>query len=191
MNHIGTVELKTPRLRLRKFVLDDAEAMYRNWASDPEVTKYLMWPTHANSDISRMVIDSWVKEYDHSNYYQWAIEFEGEPIGSITAVHVDERAQKVEIGYCIGKPWWHKGIMSEALSALIRFFFEEVGVNRIQARHDISNPNSGGVMRKCGMIHEGTLRQADLTNQGICDSCVYGILRSDYFGERPEVECNR
>ena len=62
MKHVGTVELKTPRLVLRKFTLDDVNAMYRNWASDPEVTKYLTWPTHSVPDISRFVLESWVGE---------------------------------------------------------------------------------------------------------------------------------
>lgn len=188
MNHVGTKILKTRRLILRPFTMEDAEAMYRNWASDPEVTKYLTWPTHGDVGISRMVLESWVNEYQSKDYYQWAIVFEGAPIGSIAAVSVSDTDEKVEIGYCIGRKWWHKGIVSEALSAVILFFFEEVGINRIEAKHDANNPHSGGVMRKCGMKYEGTLRQANRNNQGICDSCVYGILRSEYFGERNEME---
>jgi ribosomal-protein-alanine N-acetyltransferase len=108
----------------------------------------------------------------------------GEPIGSISAVKVNDTAQWVEIGYCIGKNWWHRGYMSEALKALIRFFFEEVGVGRICARHDPRNPNSGAVMRKCGLICEGTLRRSDWNNQGICDEVVYGILREEYDADK-------
>ena len=59
------------------------------------------------------------------------------------------------------------------------FFFEEVGAGRIQARHDLRNPNSGAVMVKCGMKFEGTHRQADRNNQGICDASYYGILASE------------
>lgn len=187
MNHIGTKELKTERLVLRPFAVADAEAMYRNWASDPDVTKYLTWPAHADAGISRMVIESWVREYERDDYYQWAIEFENQPIGSISVVNGNDAVRKVEIGYCIGKKWWHRGIVSEAVSALIRFFFEEVGANRIEAKHDANNPHSGGVMQKCGMKYEGMLRQADRNNQGICDSCFYGILRSEYFGEGTEM----
>jgi ribosomal-protein-alanine N-acetyltransferase len=87
----------------------------------------------------------------------------------------------VHIGYCIGKKWWHKGITSEALLALIKYFFEKVGVNRVESRHDSNNQNSGKVMSKCGMKHEGTMRQADKNNQGICDYCEYGILAEEYF----------
>jgi len=62
----------------------------------------------------------------------------------------------------IGRNWWDKGHVSEALAALIHFFFEEVGVNCVQSRHDPQNPNSGKVLAKCGMKHEGTLRQSDI-----------------------------
>ena len=187
MNHVGTKELKTERLILRPFTVADAEAMYCTWASDPDVTNFLTWPTHSDVTISRMVLESWEKEYRNPDYYQWAIVFEGKPIGSIAAVSISDLEDKVEVGYCIGKAWWHKGIVSEALAALISFFFETVGTNRIEAKHDANNPHSGGVMRKCGMTYEGTLRQANRNNRGICDSCVYAILRSEYFGKGTEM----
>lgn len=182
MKHLGTKTIHTARLILRRFTIDDAQAMFENWASDPEVVKYLTWPAHSSPEISRMVLEDWISNYDRSDYYQWAIEFEGEPIGSISVVSGNDAAELVHIGYCIGRHWWHKDIMSETLAAVIRFFFEEVGVNRIETRHDPNNPHSGAVMRKCGMIYEGTLRQSDRNNQGICDACWYSILRSEYFG---------
>ena len=87
----------------------------------------------------------------------------------------------VHIGYCIGRTWWNKGYTSEALKELLRFFFEEVGVNRIESRHDPRNPNSGKVMLKCGLNYEATLRQSDKNNQGICDAAHYAILAEEYF----------
>lgn len=182
MNHLGTKIIETERLILRPFTEEDAEAMFRNWASDSEVTKYLTWPTHDSVEVSRFVLHDWISHYAEPGYYQWAIVPKDlvEPIGSIAAVQVNDTAQWVEIGYCIGKQWWHKGYVSEALKALIAFFFDEVGVGRIQARHDPRNPNSGAVMRKCGMVCEGTLRRADRNNQGICDVVVYSMLREEY-----------
>jgi len=76
----------------------------------------------------------------------------------------------------------HQGITSEALSALISFFFKEVKVNQIEARHDTKNPNSGKVMKKCGLIYEGTIKQGDINNQGICDCSIYGLVAEDYRG---------
>lgn len=182
MNHLGTQKLETERLILRKFTLDDSGAMYRNWASDPEVTKYLTWPTHESENISKEVLKDWTSSYVQKDYYQWAIVLKAEskePIGSIAVVHKNDNIQMVHLGYCIGQKWWHKGITSEALNAVIDFLFNEVGVNRIEAMHDSNNPNSGKVMKKCGMIYEGTLRQAGRNNEGLCDVCCYAILKSD------------
>ena len=70
--------------------------------------------------------------------------------------------------------------INEAFEAVIRFMFDEVGVNRLEARHNVDNPNSGGVMKKCGLTYEGTLRQAATDNTGLMDLSVYSILRSEY-----------
>ena len=187
MNHHGTQRIETERLLLRRFAREDAEAMYKNWASDEVVTKYLTWPTHSNIDVSRSVIENWVNSYSDEKSYQWAIvlkENGDEPIGSIGAVHMNEAVSMVHVGYCIGKAWWHRGITSEAMKAVIDFFFEKVGANRIEARHDPRNPNSGKVMKKCGMKYEGTLRSSGQNNQGICDECYYGLLKEDLSGSR-------
>lgn len=73
----------------------------------------------------------------------------------------------------------HKGITSEALQAIINFLFDKVGMERIESRHDPRNPNSGAVMKKCGMQYEGTFRKSDWNNQGICDASYYSILSED------------
>ena len=182
MKHLGTKQLETERLILRRFRVSDAQAMYENWARDSEVTKYLTWPAHSGPEVSEAVLSAWEKEYAKETYYQWAIvlkENGDEPIGSISVVGSREDIAMVHIGYCIGRAWWHRGITSEALKAVMDFFFDEVGVNRVECRHDSNNPHSGMVMKKCGMRYEGTLRQADRNNQGLCDACMYGLLRSD------------
>ena len=181
MKHCGTQRLETERLILKRFVLEDAAAMYKNWASDADVTKFLSWPTHTSQKISECVITDWVKKYDDEKYYQWAIVLKttSEPIGSISVVRMNENISMAHIGYCIGKKWWHQGITSEALKAVVDFLFDEVGANRIESYHDPNNPNSGGVMKKCGMRYEGTLRSYLKTNQGIIDACVYAILKSE------------
>lgn len=79
----------------------------------------------------------------------------------------------------MGRKWWGRGIMPEALRAVTAFLFDEVGVNRVEATHDLNNPKSGRVMDKAGMKQEGILRQAGLNNQGICDKVVHAILKED------------
>ena len=182
MNHTGTQRLETDRLVLRRFKREDAKAMYKNWASDSEVTKFLMWPPHESPEVSFGIIDDWIEHYSDNSYYQWAIvlkENGDEPIGCISVVSMKDEISSVHIGYCIGKKWWHKGITSEALKAVMDYLFDVVGVNRIESRHDPRNPNSGKVMQKCGMKYEGTLKSADWNNQGICDACYYALLKSE------------
>lgn len=180
LKHKGTQTIETPRLILRRARIEDAEPMFRNWANDPDVTKYLTWPPHGDIDVTKKVIENWIAGYEMDDYYQWMIVLKqtGEPIGSIMASTMG-RAQSAHIGYCIGKAWRHQGIMSETLKAVMDFLFDEVGYHRVEAMHDPNNPNSGKVMKKCGMQFEGTLRQADRNNQGICDACYYGLLKSE------------
>ena len=59
MEHKGTVTLETPRLILRRLTLADAEPMYRNWASDPGVTKFLTWPTHSSVEVTKQILALW------------------------------------------------------------------------------------------------------------------------------------
>lgn len=183
MEHKGTVNIETERLLLRRFTEEDAPAMFANWAHDEKVTAYMTWPAHKSVDITKRVISGWIESYKNDDFYQWAIVLKdiNEPIGSISVVGKNEKVCSVEIGYCIGAKWWNQGIVTEAFSAVIRFFFEEVKVNRIAARHDTNNPASGRVMAKCGLKYEGTLRQADFNNTGIVDVSAYSILASEYY----------
>ena len=190
LTHKGTQTIETCRLLLRKASREDAQPMFRNWASDPEVTKYLTWPTYEKVETAYPILDMWIKGYEKPDFYQWMIVLKeiDEPIGSISSVHQRDDIGEVEIGYCIGRNWWHQGIMSEALGAVMAYFFEEIGMNRVKAKHDPRNPNSGAVMRKCGMQYEGTSRASDRNNQGICDIATYGILRKDWKKNRHFME---
>jgi len=182
MKHLGTQTLTTQRLILRPFTLEDAPAMYRNWAGDPQVTRFLTWPTHESEEASRAIIGSWVPHYTEDNRYEWAIVLKslGEPIGSLGVVTMDDAVEACEVGYCIGRRWWRQGITGEALGAVLQFLFERVGFNRVQARHDVNNPNSGRVMAHCGMTREGVLRQSARNREGLCDMAVCAILAGEY-----------
>ena len=124
LTHKGTITIETPRLILRRARMEDAEPMFRNWANDADVTKYLTWPPHENLEVTKKLLASWVESYEEDDYYQWMIVLKeiDEPIGSIMASTVG-RAQSAHIGYCIGKRWWHQGIMSETLKAVMDFLF--------------------------------------------------------------------
>lgn len=180
---LETRRIETKRLILRQFEIEDAHDMFVNYASDPEVTKYLRWPayTEETEAVGRM---HWMRDqYAAGNVGDWAIELKeiGQLIGGIGIVGINENAKSVHIGYCLGRNWWHQGIMSEAFTAVISYCFTEGGVNRIEAMHDPNNPHSGDVMKKCGLRYEGTSRQSDWNNQGICDAAHYAILKEDWL----------
>lgn len=183
LNHKGTINLETERLTLRQFTEEDATDMYNNWASDSEVTKYLTWPTHGSVETTRKVIGMWLEDYKDKEYYQWAIELKesGQVIGSISLMNIDNHIENCEIGYCIGKAFWNRGIVAEAFSYIIDFAFNQVGFQRITGRHHVSNPASGRVMEKCGLKYEGLLRKISRNGSGILVDCkYYSILKDEY-----------
>ncbi len=105
MKHKGTQRMETNRLVLRPFCEEDAEPMFHNWASDPDVTKFLTWPTHETVEDSKQIVKLWVSGNTIPQNYQWAIELKEihEPIGCISAVKIDDRIESATIGYCIGR----------------------------------------------------------------------------------------
>jgi RimJ/RimL family protein N-acetyltransferase len=181
MNKTGTQALETRRLILRQFRPEDADDMYRNWASDPEVTRFLTWPAHSNVEVTRMILEDWVSRYGDGGFFNWAVVWKetGSVIGNISVVHLEEAIGEAEIGYCMGRAFWGRGIMPEALRAVMDYLFDTVGINRIMAGYDVNNPKSGRVMEKAGMKPEGVRRAAGRNNQGICDVACYALLRGD------------
>ena len=192
MNKTGTQRIETHRLVLRPFDVDDAEDMFTNWASDPEVTRFLTWPPHQNVDGTRWLLGQWTSHYDDGAYFQWAIEWKetGAVIGSIAVVKLEEAIESAEIGYCLGRAFWGRGIMPEALRAVMDYLFGTVGLNRVWAGHDVNNPKSGRVMEKAGMKKEGVLRASGINNQGIRDVAVWAALREDR-APKPERQAVR
>ena len=182
MKHTGTVPLETERLILRRFTLNDAQQAFDNWMSREKVTHYMTWQPYQNVEDVKGYIQYVIGTYEKPDAYYWAIEERnsGQVIGSISVIWLNEEVESAEVGYCLSDDFWGRGMMPEALSAVIHYLFTAVGLNRIQAGHDVNNPNSGRVMEKCGMRYEGTLRQADRNNQGVCDTVLRAILRNDY-----------
>lgn len=184
MNKIGTNKIETERLILRKIRLSDAEAMYENWANDPEVTKHLPWDTHANVEETRRIIQHWIDIEDEPLCFRWAMELKeiGQVIGLIDCANVRALHESCEIGYSMSRRFWNRGVMTETVKAIIDYLFQQVEMNRITAKHLIKNSASGRVMEKAGMTYEGTLRQyvRRKNGNGFDDVKLYSILREEY-----------
>lgn len=181
LTHKGTKTIHTERLILRKFTVADAEDMFYNWANDEKVTRFLSWQPHESVDATKQLLTGWVEAYNDIKTYNWAIQFDGKTIGSISVVRISDRSEYAELGYCLGYDYWNNGFMSEAANAVINYLFSEIGVNRVGISHATENPGSGKVAQKCGMTYEGTKREYFKTSTGkFVDIADYSILRSEW-----------
>lgn len=183
MNHLGTINIETKRLLMRRFMDGDAGYIYKNWANDPIVTEHLSWKAHDNLEVTEQILSLWIREYNSNEYYNWAIVSKDikQPIGSISVVNFNEVSKKCEIGYCLSRKYWNKGIMTEALIGIIEFLFNQIGFNRVQAYHHIDNPASGRVMIKAGLKYEGRLKQFTINNKSeFVDVDFYGVIKESF-----------
>lgn len=143
--------IETKRLLLRRFSYEDADAIFQNWANDPEVTKYLTWHPHQNVEVTKMVLDMWMKEYEKPNTYRFGITLKQseELIGSIDVVDFIDGCP--EIGYCLSRKHWNQGYMTEALKGFVDCLFEH-GYQDIVIEADVRNMGSNKVIQKCGFV---------------------------------------
>ena len=179
MRHAGTQEIETPRLILRRLLSEDADRMYVNWANDPDVTRFLRWEPHKIAAETRQLLEAWATLYPNEDYYQWAIveKATGQVFGSISIYNslLGEPQQKAawpgldlsegiwEPGYCIGKAWWNKGFTTEALRAVVEYWFKNTNSNWLACCHAAANPASGRVMQKAGFVYPMTPSTINLT----------------------------
>jgi len=102
-----------------------------------------------------------------------------ELVGAI-GLTFDHAHKKAELGYWIGKPFWNQGYATEATNAVLGYGFVTLGLNRISAKHLARNPASGKVLKKVGLVFEGTARQDILKWDKFEDSNWYGIIRDEW-----------
>ena len=150
--------LKTDRLRLRKAKLSDAEPIFRQYAQDPEVTKYVSWRAHANLEETREYVRMCLLAWDIGKAFHWVIERteDKQVIGMVIA---RAGGEKWELGYVLARAHWGQGYMTDALKALIAWALKQKEIFRIWAVCDIDNVASARVMEKAGMEREGVLRR--------------------------------
>jgi len=179
ITHTGTVTIQTDRLILRRFAAEDAKEMFKNWASDPLVTKFLSWKPHSNLRVTTDLLDTWIKRYKDPKCYNWVIEYNGTIIGNISVVTADENEKRADLGYCIGSRWWKMGITTEAAKAIIDHLLKNTGFEKVRICHVLKNPASGRVAQKCGLKFIGTERGKSIIHTGeALDIAIYETTAS-------------
>ncbi|MDZ7333887.1 MAG: GNAT family N-acetyltransferase [candidate division KSB1 bacterium] len=176
-------ELKTNRLTLRPFTLADAP-MVQKLAGEYEVARRTLNIPYPYEDG---VAEKWISK--HADLFAkmeqviFAIIHRSGNylIGAIGLSSISQEHETGEVGYWIGKPYWNQGYCTEALAQVLRYGFEELGLNRIYARHFKSNPASGRVLQKVHMRYEGCQRQQFKKFGQFEDVELYGILRHEFW----------
>ena len=187
MKYIGTKDIETKRLHLRKIKIEDADIAYKNWCNSNVVDRYVLWTKHQSIDVTRNQYEKWIKEYDNLKTFRWIVEIKEtkELIGTIDVSKSLINYGTCEIGYCYGEKYWNHGYGTEALKAVIKYLFEECDADLIYAEHLEHNPASGKVMEKAGLKYETNLRSRIIDKNGKRnDLIVYSLTKEEYVKSR-------
>lgn len=169
----GTVELKTDRLLLRKHQSEDAGVLFEIFGSDPQMYEYSGWNPYASYDMAKETVQMFMENYDHPDFYGWAIEKEGCLIGTVGAYDYDPNTNHIEIGMSIERASWGKGYATEALISVIRYLTKDEGISVITAWCASDNIGSMKAMEKAGMRHASTEKNALEINGITYDKLIY------------------
>jgi ribosomal-protein-alanine N-acetyltransferase len=153
LNHVGTQQLETNRLILRRHEMTDVNDVYNNWVTDPEVRKFWSWDPHKNIEETKEFLIDLIGKYEKVDTYIWIIELKyiSQAIGYIYLNDIDDINDSVSVHFALSRKYWKQGFITEACKRVLDFAFSVLQVKRIHTHHHINNPASGKVMQKCGM----------------------------------------
>lgn len=173
--------LTTSRLHLREIRPADAEALFAI-LSDQETMKFYGHEPHQSLEDTQKLIEQIQRRYARREAIRWAITLRGEDklIGSCSFHHFDAGFHRAETGYDLNRAYWGKGIMAEAMSAVLTYGFTELGLHRIEANIDIANERSKGLLLKLGFRYEGNLRQRYFFRDHFEDEHYFGLLKDEW-----------
>ncbi len=179
---LQTPKIEAARLHLRRLTMRDAQDIFA-YSRDPLVAEHVLWEAHRNVLETRGYVRYMIRKYRYGEPSSWGICLNTDDvvIGTIGFMWISPENAAAEVGYSLSRAHWNKGYMTEALAAILRYAFVEMELNRVEAMFETTNPASGAVMRKCGMMPEGILRQR-LVNKGkFVDVELCSILKKDYL----------
>lgn len=173
-------ELESQRLVLRKVNLDDVQDLF-DYASDPQVTRHVLWETHTSLLDSHTYLKNMCRKYMAGAVTEWGIEMKSmrRLIGTCGFVGYEPDHFRAEVGYALGRAYWGKGIATEALNTVAWHAFYTLGLLRLEARTTVDNVASQSVLRHLGFRQEGLLRNHLHLKGHLQDIQVWGLLREE------------
>lgn len=177
MNSIGTKELYTKRLKLRRFHENDAEELFRGYINQEEFLYYTN-KRKRTLEEEKQILAGIGEKYKNNDYYNWLITLKenNKIIGSIN-LSLNNKNDSVEFNYAIDNRYINNGYMTEALEIIKEFCFNEIKVNRFQGGCCVQNLASKRVMEKCNMKCEGILEKYIKLQDGYHDMYMFSIAK--------------
>ena len=178
----GDVTIETERLILREFRRDDREKVHE-YAVDPEVYHYMPWGPNTEDETSAFIERAIASRHrDPRLHFELAVTLRetGRLIGGAGIRAADECFRTADMGYCLRRDAWGRGLATEAAAGLIEFGFKQLGVHRIWATCDTGNVRSAHVLEKAGMKLEGTMRDDTWLRGHWRSSRLYSILDDEW-----------
>lgn len=171
--------LYTKRLTLRKLEKSDSADMFE-YSKSAEITKFLTWEPHPDCGYTYKYLSYIQSKYRSGEFFDWAVIYNGKMIGTCGFTRIDEINNMAEIGYVISQSFHNMGIATEAVKRVLDFGFNDLGLNRIEAKYMPENLTSKRVMEKVGMTFEGVIRKSMYIKGRYIDVGICSILRSEY-----------
>jgi|SRR4030095_5239658 RimJ/RimL family protein N-acetyltransferase len=173
--------IETTRLRMRRLSMRDASDVFE-YASVTEVAENVTWENHRNLSDSIHFLRVITQQYENGIPSPWGIIYNetSKLIGTI-GFHVWNKINSfAEVGYAISKDYWNKGLMTEALKAILGFGFNHMHLNRIEATCKLQNEASEKVMKKCGFKFEGIMVQKLFAKGEFHDLKLFAITKDEF-----------
>ncbi|MCK5208845.1 MAG: GNAT family N-acetyltransferase [Cyclobacteriaceae bacterium] len=180
-----SIPLKTQRIILRPFVLDDA-SNFSNLLKDKEVAATtLMLPYPCDLAKANEIIQRYIEDRKLKKSIRWAIVdcTSNDFMGGIRLVP-NQLFNSAEIGFWLGKKFWGEGFTFEASKKIIEFGFVELKLNRIEAHSMVENIASIKLLKKLGFKQEGLHRELVMKWDEYKDVKTFGLLKKDYTQKR-------
>ncbi|SEW57290.1 GNAT family N-acetyltransferase [Chitinophaga arvensicola] len=177
--------LSTSHLVLRPIEDKDTAALFRHFSKDA-VTKYMDIDSFSNISEASHIIQFFRESLEKEEGMRWAITFkekEEELLGTCGYHKISKVHFKAEIGYDLHPDYWGKGIMKEAISAMLSYGYEELQYNRIEAFVDPENIASSKLLSSLGFRYEGFLRDAFFEKGKFVNAELYSLLRQEHTRE--------
>jgi len=173
--------LDTPRLILRKAVPSDRTGLFALYA-DEEVMRYMPLDPFESVEEADDEMSWHARIFREQTGIRWMIEERatGAFVGTCGFLGIERQHSRMEIGYDLARQHWGKGLMPEAVRAVLDFGFGPLAANKIEARVDPDNAASIRLMDKLGFVREGLLRQHEFEKGRYVDLAAYALLKSDF-----------